>query len=262
MEYQNIIYNIDNGIAKIILNYPEKLNPFNGTTINEVLEAVKQAEADKQVKVVIIGANGKSFSGGGDINAMYEGAKNNEEYIGDTVGPIGQISYTIKAMSKPVIGVVFGAVAGAAFNIALACDFCFAAENSKFIQAFVNIGLIPDAGGLFLLSRAVGVNKAMQIALTGKIVTAEEGKNLGFVYQVCAAEELMPAAEKLATKIAKGPGLSYAYMKELMFKSQFTDMKDYLELEAQRQTDCSHTEDYVEGITAFLEKRKAEFKGK
>ncbi|MCI8608926.1 MAG: enoyl-CoA hydratase [Firmicutes bacterium] len=262
MQYTNILYAVENHIATITLNTPQNLNAFNETMILDVLRALKESEKDDDVHVVVISANGRAFSGGGDVGEMIEGAKKDVVIFDKTVGPISQVSYTIKKMKKPVIASVFGAVAGAAFNIAVACDFCIAAENSKFIQAFVNIGLIPDAGGLFLLTRSLGLNRATHLAMLGTPVTAQEGKDYGFVYQVCPLEELEEATKRLAHKLAHGPLVSYGYMKELIFESQFKGYDEYTALECEKQMACGYTEDFKEGVFAFGEKRKANFTGK
>lgn len=262
MGYTNILYQVNDGVARITLNTPSNLNAFNETMILDVLGALEEAQTDPEVKVVVIGANGKAFSGGGDIKEMIEGAKQDIVVFDKTVGPIAKVSMTIKKMPKPVIASVYGAVAGAAFNIAVACDFCIAAENSKFIQAFVNIGLIPDAGGLFLLTRSLGINKAAHLAMLGTPVTAAEGKDLGFVYKVCPVEDLGIETDKLAAKLAKGPLVSYAYMKELIYESQFKGYEEYTKLECSKQMACGYTEDFKEGVFAFGEKRKANFSGK
>ena len=257
-----ILYAVDNHIATITLNTPQNLNAFNETMIHAVIDALADAEQDEDVKVIVLAAAGRAFSGGGDIAEMIEGAKKDIVVFDKTVGPISEISRNIKKSKKPVIASVFGAVAGAAFNIALACDFCIAADNAKFIQAFVNIALIPDAGGLFLLSRAVGVNKAMHLAMLGTPVTAAEGLDYGFVYNICAPDELEAETQKLAERLVKGPSRSYAFMKELVYESQFKDYDTYTALECEKQLACGYTEDFKEGVFAFGEKRKPVFTGK
>lgn len=262
MQFSNILFTIENGIATIALNTPDNLNAFNEIMIQDVSQALTVAEQDESVKIVVMKANGKAFSGGGDLAAMAEGIKNGAPVIESTVGPIAEVSLKIKKSRKPVIAAVHGAVAGAAFNIVLACDFCIACEGTKFIQAFVNVGLIPDAGGLFLLSKAVGANKAIQLAMLGTPVTAEEGKSLGFVYQVVLHEDLEAATLKLADRLAKLPSKSMELMKKLIFESDFLGYEKYSELEVESQIICGNTDDFREGVTAFLEKRKPNFTGK
>lgn len=260
MEFTKINYEVKDKIAVIALNSPKNLNPFDIDMSEEVVIALKLCEEDKNVKTVVIKGEGNSFSAGGDIGAMYKGIKSeNFEFMG-IVKKVAKVCLAIKQLSKPVIASVKGAVAGAGFNVALACDFCIAADNSSFIQAFVNIGLIPDAGGLYLLSRAVGVNKASQLALTGKPINAKEAFDLGIVCDVCTVEELEEKTLAFAKKISRGPALSYANMKKLMYISQFSDFESYIKEEIKAQIECGESEDFKEGVIAFVEKRKAEFK--
>lgn len=259
MAFTKLVYCVKDRVAWITLNSPKNLNAFDETMDEEVIDALTLCENDPAVRAVVLTGAGKAFSAGGDIGAMYAGIKKGDADFSGEVRKIAGVSMGIKRLSKPVIAAVHGAVAGAAFNIALACDFCIAAENASFMQAFVNIGLIPDAGGLFLLSRAVGVNKAMELAMTGHPVSAQEGKELGFVYQIVAPEELETAASKLANRLAAGPSTSYAEMKRLMWEAQFRDMERYVTEEVKGQLHCGDTADFKEGVCAFVEKRKPQY---
>ncbi len=262
MNFDSILYSTKDEIATITLNVPSKFNVFNETMSRNILAALEVAEEDDNIKVIIINANGKAFSGGGDIGEMLKAMEEGRVVFGTTADLISQISRNIIKSKKPVIASVAGAVAGAAFNIALACDFCIAADNAKFMQSFVNIGVIPDAGGLYLLTRAVGINKARHLTMLGTPVTAEEGKDLGFVYQVCLMEDLAPETEKLAVQLAQGPAKSYELIKSLVYASQFDTYERYTEKEIASQVACGYTQDYKEGIRAFYEKRIPVFRGK
>jgi len=226
-------------------------------------DAIHEVSQDDNVRVIVLSSSSKNFSGGGDIREMIDGAKRDEVVFKKTVGPMAEVTKEIKLSCKPIICSVKGAVAGAAFNVAVASDFCIAASNSKFIQAFVNISLIPDAGGLYLLTRSIGINRATHLCMLGTPVTADQGKEMGFVYEVCEPENLEEVTNKLASKLAHGPSKSYAYMKELIYKAQFADLyEDYSKLECEKQIACGYLEDFKEGVFAFGEKRKPEFKGK
>ncbi|GAU76423.1 enoyl-CoA hydratase-related protein [Fusibacter sp. 3D3] len=259
MTFSKISYEVNDSVAVIALNSPKNLNAFDELMIDDVLTALEKAEADASIRVVVIKGNGPAFSAGGDIGMMYKGIKSGDLDLESGVQKIALISVAIKKFPKPVIASVHNAVAGAAFNIALACDFCIASEDTKFIQAFVNIGLIPDAGGLYLLGRAVGVNRAIQLGMTGKPVLAKEAQMLGFVSEVCSKEELEEATAKMAQKIASGPAQSYKYMKELIYQSQFADFESYIKAEVMAQSACSQSSDFKEGVSAFVEKRKPLF---
>lgn len=152
--------------------------------------------------------------------------------------------------------------AGGAVNLAFACDFIFAADNAKFLQAFVGIGLCPDTGGVYFLPRMVGSHRAFDMFVTGRPVSAKEALEIGLVKEVTTKEDLMPTVMAFAEKLTEGPLLAYGNMKKLMFASLYKGFEDYMKDEAVYLAQCSGSEDFKEGITAFLEKRKAEFKGK
>lgn len=263
MQYESVLYSVDEKVATITFNRPEVQNGFNVDMCGEILAALKEAEADDNVRVVVIKANGKVFSVGGDLTEMKRAVE-----AGDIAGleKIAQlvmtISFTMKQMPKPVIMATDGAVAGAAFNMVLASDMCIASTKSRFIQAFVNVGLAPDAGGMYLLTRAVGINRAMQLAMTGEAVTAEKGKEYGFVYKVCEPEELEKHTARLTGRLAKGPRHSYAAMKKMMWASFFSDWEEYVRLELELQGSLGRTEDFREGVMAYAERRRPQFGGK
>jgi enoyl-CoA hydratase/carnithine racemase len=259
MTFSKITYDVQESIAVITLDSPKNLNAFDEKMIDDVLGGLSAAEENANVRAVVIKGNGPAFSAGGDIGFMYKSLKSGQLNFSGEIQKIAQISVNIKKMSKPVIASVHGAVAGAAFNIALACDFCIATEEVKFIQAFVNIGLIPDAGGLYLLSRAVGTNRAIQLAMTGKPVSAQEALALGFVTKVVDKESLEATTLGMAKKLSAGPSQSYRHMKALLYKSQFSDFEAYIAHEVEAQTACGSTKDFAEGISAFVEKRKPSF---
>jgi trans-2-decenoyl-[acyl-carrier protein] isomerase len=262
MEFLQIQYSKSNAIATITLNTPQNRNAFNERMCNEVCAALQDASEDASIRAIVLTGTGKAFSGGGDIKEMANACKDGQNIFRVTVAKILELTKWIITAPKPVIASVSGAVAGAAFNIAIACDFCIATENATFIQAFANIGLIPDAGGLFLLSRSIGVNRAMQLAMLGTPVSAAEGKELGFVYQVCRAEQLEAETASLARRLANGPTFAYGRMKQLLYESQYTGYDAYAEKEVEAQYQCGFTDDFKEGIFSFTEKRKPEFHGK
>lgn len=259
MEFQKIKYEVQENIAAICLNSPRNLNAFDELVLDELVEAFRLAEEDTAVRVSVLTGTGRAFSAGGDIGAMYAGIKAGNLDLGGAVNKMANVALAIKRSSKPVIASVRGAVAGAGFNTALACDFCIAAESATFMEAFVNIGLIPDAGGLFLLTRAVGVNRAIDLAMTGRPVSAAEGATLGFVNQVCPDGELEGKTRSLAQKLSRGPALSYANIKKLVYESQYRDFETYIQMEIAAQTACGDSADFKEGILAFVEKRRANF---
>ena len=175
-----------------------------------------------------------------------------DKSMGPLAGKLSEIVLYIKKMTKLVICAVAGAAAGGGCNLALGCDFVFAADNAKFLQAFVGIALIPDTGGGYMLPRAIGTHRAMDMFCF----------ELGLVKEVTTADELLPKATAFAKKLAAGPTLAYANMKKMMFISMYQGFEDFAKAEVALQNECAASADFREGITAFLEKRKAKFTGK
>ncbi len=263
MQYKKIIYSQSDGIGKIVLNSPQNYNAIDAEIAGEILEALKKCEDSDEVKVVLISGAGKNFSVGGDIRMMVQSIQTKQlDALDEGIRRAGLVSLAIKKMKKPVVALVHGAVVGAGFNIALACDFILAAEDSNFVQAFVNIGLVPDAGGVFLLTRAIGVNRTNDLIMTGRSVSATEGKEMGLVHMVVANENLEQQGAKFASKLARGPSIAFGIMKELIYVSEYQGFEAYIHLEDERQRFCGRTEDFKEGIQAFLEKRRPDFQGK
>ena len=263
MEYTGLLYEVERNVATITLNRPEASNGFTEAFCYEIIDALKKAANDENVYVVALRANGKAFSIGGDLADMKRLA-DADDHAGLSIiaDLVMEISTFIMKMPKPVALIANGAVAGAAFNIALACDFVFATPHTRFIQAFVNVGLIPDAGGLYLLSRAVGINRAMQLAMTGDGVSAEEGHEYGFVYKVLEEEKLERTVNKYLWRFTGGPRLSYAAMKELLWRAQFKEFEEYAKFELEMQHKLGATEDFKEGVHAYAERRRPKFVGK
>jgi len=262
VNFKKIKYSVGKGMASIVLNSPQNLNALDEAMIDDLIAALDMCADDESVKVVVISGEGKGFSAGGDIGMMYKGIKGGNLDFGGAIEKVGKVSLKIKKLLKPVIASVKGAVAGAGFNVALACDFRIAAENAKFIQAFVNIGLVPDAGGVYLLTRGIGVPKATELIMTGKPLEADAALVLGLVNKVVALEELEAVTEKFAFTLANGPSLAYAGMKDLIFQSEYKEFEEFIEQEVGHQVTCGESEDFKEGVTAFVEKRKTNFKGK
>ena len=239
MIYNTIQYVVDNGIGTLTFNRPTVANGFNIEMCKEILEVLDQAHKDDSVRALLINAEGKVFSAGGDLTEMERAVNEGDtESLFEIVELVAQISMALKRLPKPVIMSLQGAAAGAAFNMALAADFVVAANNVRFIQAFVNVGLAPDAGGLFLLTRSIGMNRAMHIVMTGEAVSAEK---------------------RLVEKLAKGPAQSYRVMKEMMWNSFLAGWEEYKKFEVESQCELGLSEDFKEGVLAFTERRRPKF---
>ena len=264
MELQKLIYTVEDGIAVVTMNYMKNLNAIDEQMADELMYVVDKAEHDPDVRVLVIKGAEKAFSAGGDIGYFYKlilaGGEVNMDGL---ISKVGSVADGLKKMSKIVITSVSGAAAGAGVSLAIGGDFMICADNAKFILAFVNLGLVPDTGATYLLTRLIGPNRTMELAATGRPVGAEEAKALGLAYKVTTVEELDSVTMAFAKKIAAGPLLSYKNIKKQIYDAMYVDYKKWLdETEVPTQRECSASMDFQEGCKAFMEKRKAVFEGK
>lgn len=264
MELQKLIYTVEDGIAVVTMNYMKNLNAIDEQMADELMYVVDKAEHDPDVRVLVIKGAEKAFSAGGDIGYFYKLIQAGGEVNMDgLISKVGSVADGLKKMSKIVITSVSGAAAGAGVSLAIGGDFMICADNAKFILAFVNLGLVPDTGATYLLTRLIGPNRTMELAATGRPVGAEEAKALGLVYKVTTVEELDSVTMAFAKKIAAGPLLSYKNIKKQIYDAMYVDYKKWLdETEVPTQRECSASMDFQEGCKAFMEKRKAIFQGK
>lgn len=263
MAYQTIRYEVIDSVAILTLNRPEVANGFNIPMCEEILNAIQLAENDETVKILQIQAEGSVFSVGGDLVEMKRAV--DEDDIGSLVKIaelVNDISFALKKMPKIVLMVTDGAVAGAAVNMAIAADFVIASSKTKFIQAFVGVGLAPDAGGIFLLSRAIGSNRASQLAMTGEGLSADKALEYGIVYKLAEPEKLEKIVAQVLKKLLRGSVNSYAAIKQLVWESQFKDWESYRQLELAMQESLAYKEDFKEGVRAHAERRRPIFIGK
>jgi len=259
MTFEIIGFNITDGVALITLNRPDKLNSFNEAMAYEVQSALDYCMDDSAVRCVLITGAGRAFCAGQDLEeAIAPNSASIEEHVEAKYNPMVR---KIRAIKKPVIAAVNGVAAGAGANLAYCCDIIVAAESAKFIQSFINIGLIPDTGGTYFLPRMVGMHKATAMMMLGDKMTAQESKELGIVYQVFPNEELMDGAMELAKRMALMPTKGIGLIKKALNMSLRHDLDQQLEVEMDLQGRAGRTEDNAEGINAFLEKRKPVFRG-
>lgn len=264
MELQKLIYTVEDGIAVVTMNYMKNLNAIDEQMADELMYVVDKAEHDPDVRVLVIKGAEKAFSAGGDIGYFYKLIQAGGEVNMDgLISKVGSVADGLKKMSKIVITSVSGAAAGAGVSLAIGGDFMICADNAKFILAFVNLGLVPDTGATYLLTRLIGPNRTMELAATGRPVGAEEAKALGLAYKVTTVEDLDSVTMAFAKKIAAGPLLSYKNIKKQIYDAMYVDYKKWLdETEVPTQRECSASMDFQEGCKAFMEKRKAIFQGK
>lgn len=264
MNLEKLIYKVEDGIAVVTMNYMKNLNAIDEQMADELMYVVDAAEKDSEVKVLVVQGAPKAFSAGGDIGYFYRLIQAGGEVNMDgLIAKVGVVADGFKKMSKIVITSVCGAAAGAGVSLALGGDFIFCADNAKFILAFVNIGLVPDTGATYLLSKAIGTARTMELAATGRPLGAEEAKAIGLVYQVIPVDQLEAETMKFARKIAGGPLLSYKNIKKQIYDANYADYKKWLaETEIPTQRECAASMDFQEGCKAFMEKRKPVFEGK
>ncbi|MBI5927759.1 MAG: enoyl-CoA hydratase/isomerase family protein [Chloroflexi bacterium] len=251
------------GILTITLNRPEKLNAMTDPMLEELLEALKQAERDPSVRVVILTGAGRGFCPGQDLGAAKERGSETGDYgygkhLRETYN---LVILRMRRLPKPIIGAVNGPAAGAGMSIALACDMRIAAESAVFVQAFVKVGLVPDSGATWLLPRLIGQTRALELMLTGRRVSAQEALEMGMIHQVVPDDQLMSCAQAVAQTLAKAATKSIGYIKRgLEFAATHT-LEESLEYEADLQDMAGRTADHREGLTAFLEKRPPHYQG-
>lgn len=259
--YNTILYSVENSICRITLNRPDVFNSFNEELSAEFIDALKKAGKDNNVRITIISGEGKAFCSGQDLKDIK--GELGKRSLGDSVlRRYNPMIMAIRDMPKPVICRLNGVAAGAGASLVLACDMIIAAENASLIEVFANVGLVPDSGSSFFLPHLVGYNKAFELISLASKISAQEAQQLGFIYKVVPAEELDAAVNDLAARYAVGPTKSYAIIKKMLNKAYTTNLSNMLMEEYYGQEIAGRSEDYKEGVTAFIEKRKPEFKGK
>ncbi len=249
------------GVTRITLNRPDKLNAFNEEMHLALRAALEGIEADPNARAVLLTGAGRGFCAGQDLGDR-EMAEGEAFDLGDTLERLyNPLIRRIRALPKPIICSVNGAAAGAGASLALACDIVLAARSAKFLIAFARIGLVPDSGGTWFLPRLIGEARTKGMALLAEPVDAETAERWGLIWKAVDDDALAGEAEALAARMAAGPTQGYAMIKQALHESPRRTLDDQLDLERDLQRAAGHTEDYREGVTAFLEKRKAVFKG-
>ncbi|AZR74058.1 crotonase [Anoxybacter fermentans] len=258
MTFVNLNLTKEDGIGILTINRPEALNALNRELLNELKEAIAQIKDDPEIKVCIITGEGKAFVAGADIGEMVEfNAVEGREF-----GRLGNSVFNaLEEMEKPVIAAINGYALGGGCELALACDIRLASEKAKLGQPEVGLGITPGFGGTQRLVRAIGPAKAKELIFTGKIIDANEAHAIGLVNHVYPAESLLEEAKKMAREIANKAPFAVKLCKRAINEGMEMDLKRGLEMEADLFGLCFATEDQKEGMRAFLEKRKAEFKG-
>lgn len=255
-----VLFEISQGVARITLNRPEVYNAFNRAMALRLQECLHEAAQSEAVRAVVITGNGKAFSAGQDLSeAIDPNGPGLERILSEHYNPIIQ---QIVALEKPVVALVNGVAAGAGANIALACDIVIAHEQASFIQAFSKIGLIPDSGGTYLLPRLIGSQKALALMMTGDKVSAAEAERMNMIYKAVPAADYDQVTNAFISNLASMPTKALALTKQAVQLSWFQSMDEQLETELKLQVEAGKTEDFNEGVQAFLDKRLPNFTGK
>jgi len=258
---KSITTQIENKIATLTLNRPEVFNSFNREMALLLQDELDACEKNPEVRAIVLTGSGKAFCAGQDLKEVTSPELNPgfKKILEEHYNPI--IS-RIRNIEKPIIGAINGVAAGAGANIALACDVVVASENASFIQAFSKIGLVPDSAGTFFLPRLIGFQKASALMMLGDKVSAVEAEKLGMVYKVVTPENFMEEVNNIASILANMPTKALGLTKRLLNNSMQNSLEEQLNLESKLQIESAQSEDYAEGVDAFVNKRKPNFKGK
>jgi len=260
MNKRPIIIEIKNNIAFIALNRPDVFNSFNREMALSLQNELDVCNDNKEIRAIVITGNGKAFCAGQDLKEVTSPELNPgfKKILEEHYNPIVS---RIRNIKKPIIAAVNGVAAGAGANIALSCDLVIASENASFIQAFSKIGLIPDSGGTYFLPRLIGFQKASAMMMLGDKVSADEAERIGMIYKVIPSEKFDEEVKKIAYRTAQMPTQALGFIKQLLNRSMDNTLEAQLEFESKLQIESAHSNDYNEGVNAFVEKRKPNFKG-
>lgn len=258
---QAILYTTAQGVATLTLNRPERRNAVTPTLLHELRLALDRAAADPTVRALVLTGAGKGFCAGQDLSA-FAGLADPDQVRATVIEHYKPVIMRLCTIEKPIIAAINGAAAGAGASLALACDLRIMADDATLVQAFSNIGLVPDAGSSWFLVRLVGYSRALEIAISGERIAAQRCLDLGLANRVVPAAALASAAQEWAHQLAQRPTLALGLTKRLMQQAGDRDLETIIHQEAELQTIAIRSHDHREGVTAFLEKRQPVFVGK
>lgn len=263
MTYENILFALDDGIARLTLNRPDRLNSFNDAMHTEVRDALEHVKADPEARVLLVTGAGRGFCAGQDLGDRAVAPGDAPVDLGASIERnYKPLVLTLRALPLPVVCAVNGVAAGAGANLALACDLVVAAKSASFIQAFCKIGLIPDSGGTYFLPRLVGTARAMGLALLGDKLTAEQAAQWGLIWQCVDDAEFSGVVEKLLDRLAQAPTRGLAAIKQAIQAAAGNSLAAQLDVERELQRALGNGDDYREGVAAFTAKRPPHFTGR
>ena len=261
MDYETLLVETRAGVTTIALNRPEVLNAFNLQMNAELAEAIKLAERDPATRAIVLTGRGRGFCTGQDLTTRLEiFARGETPHLGEGLRRNYHPTLRrMRAMAKPIVGAINGVAAGAGAGLALACDLRILSEMASFLQAFVRVGLVPDAGNLGSLPRMVGLGRATELMWLAEPLSAPDAVHLGLAIRAVPPEELAAAAQELGERLAHGPATAYGLIKRGLYRSQESDLETMLEVEAMYQEVAGRAPDFREGLAAFLDKRPPRF---
>ena len=268
MPYETVLTEKEDGVLILTFNRPEKLNSLEARLLREAAGALQEANHDDEVQVAVITGAGRAFCSGADLTAPVSGIEYNQPDINRNIRlqpyvSFGWLMEQIEGFGKPVIAAVNGIASGAGLAIAAACDIRIASEDARFSSIFVKRGLVPDCGTTYYVPRLVGISKALELMWSGDFVDAREAERIGLVNRVVPADTLMTEAREYARRLARGPSVAIELIKRLTYDSlRASTLTVQLGNESDATNLCRQTEDFQEGIKAFLEKREPRFKGR
>jgi 2-(1,2-epoxy-1,2-dihydrophenyl)acetyl-CoA isomerase len=262
MNSSPVTLSISEGIARIRFNRPEALNAIDQVMATALRDAVKELLSHGAVRVVVLSGEGRAFMAGGDLQAFHADVLNAPITAGRIIDPLHEAVAALAEAPMPVIAAVQGAVAGAGMSVALGADLVLAADNVRFVPAYVGVGTSPDGGGTWALVRLVGLRRALEISLLGEPIDAASALQLGLVSRLVPAAELVAATDALASRLAAGPTRALGRTRRLLREAQCSGLREHLRAERESFAACASTQDFAEGLNAFFEKRAARFTGR
>ena len=266
MSYENIIVERDGRIGKLILNRPNKLNAITDFMEEEMGMAIKELGDDDSVGVVVLTGAGRAFSAGADVSelpgAQSNGRGESPEQKRRNFRKAMNIVLGVHKMEKPVIGMINGVAAGAGFDLACACDLRVGTPKSRFLAAFIRVGLFPGWGGMWLYAKTLGIPKAAELVFTGDFLEADDAYRLGMLNKLVPEEDLEATTMEMARKIADGPPVALRLSKLMLYKALNMDLETAMQMSAALETITLTSEDHSEGVAAFKDKRKPSYQGR
>jgi len=261
MEFTTLLFDVRDNVAHIMLNRPEAANSINEEMGKDLMHAALRCDEDPEIRAVLITGAGRMFSGGGDLKAFLSKGDQLPYHVKEITTYLHAAMSRLTRMDAPVVAAVQGAVAGAGMSIAIACDIVVAAETARFMVAYTRAGLTPDGSATYFLPRIIGLKRALELTLTNRMFSAQEALQWGLITRVVPDNELLAQARAIAVQLATGPTRAYGVSKRLLHSGWTETLETQMENESQAIANSARTADAREGITAFLEKRPAKYKG-